>query len=644
MKCLNCNNDIPDASVVCPFCKSKVDPVVAPTPVFNLEATSSLPVTPSTPVLPQDQGIDVTQNINTVPITGNVSSVSEDIQTPSVNVNPGILNSNLENGGVVSNVASNLNVSSQGENNQGNLQFNGDGVQSSSTSALGEQPVSSASQSQAINVSNNNSQGIVNAINPTYINPDGGIIDGGKIGSSVTPEVKNKNKKKLIIILVFVVVILIIFGLGFAYYYSQYKTADKRVSSVFKGITSMTSNFRNEEIDKASGTYELDLNIDYNDEAMKAKVNGTYARDLSAGALDLTTNIESFVKGEELLNSPINFEVYYNDSKVYVLLENFFDMYIYDEFEGLNKYLESIEQNDINYTNLMTSLKKAINSGLTSMSSTQTVKNVTIHGVSSKVNVVQIRFTARNQSLFINAFCRVLANDTNFIGEMSKLTGKDEDTIKEQINGSAQDKEYQDIDLVVEVYTEMFGEKFSGLKVTKKDEEVNVLELYPITNGYGITYKRGSQNIFEGTYEKTSKRTSTTNETNHKVYFTVYYGDVAYKIDASLNLVGDVNPKDAKVNVKNSINKMYLTEENKAAILEKYNQSGNIALHYPDILNSYLGLNTITNNVLTPEMAQQDACMVVSGCQASNYEGFSICKNVGNADIICQDIWITQGN
>lgn len=624
MKCFNCNNDIPDASTVCPFCNSKVEPIASPAPIFNLEETSSLPTTPSAPVLPQDQGLDVTQSMNTI------EPVEENQGSSTVNINQEVSN-NINLG--TANVEQSSNINPQ-------MGVNPEVLQSSQNV---EQPNASTNQVME------------NAINPSYIDPSGEVIDGGKIGSSVPPVTNNKKKKKIIIILIIAVVILVIGGLAFAYYYSQYKTADKRVNSVFKGITSVTSNLKNETIDKASGTYDFGLNIDYNNEAIKTQVKGTYARDLSLGAIDLTANIQSFVKGEELLNNPINVEMYYNDSKIYVLLENFFDMYIYDDYEDLNTYFDAIEQNNINYVSLISSLKKAVNSGLTSMNNTQTVKNVSIHGINSKVNTVQIRFTARNQSIFYNAFYRVLANDTTFVSEMAKLTGKTEEVLKDNLSTATQNKEYQDLDLTIEVYTEMFGEKFSGFKITTKEnfinrliqedesDEVKVLEIYPITNGYGLTYKSGSQNILEGTYEKTLKRTSTTNESNHKVYFTYYHENIAYKVDASLNLIGDVNPKDAKVNVKNSINKIYLTEENKTAILEKYNQAGNISLHYPNIISNYLGMN-IQNNDLTPDKATFESCSTVTDCQVSNYEGYLICKNPESVDVICQNTWITPGN
>ncbi len=635
MKCFNCNNDIPDASVTCPFCNSKVEPVASPTPIFNLDATSSLPVTPASPVLPQDQTQPMNANIPNS-ISGNMASMNENIQMPnqdgmsSTNVGNNQMASSMQTSVPVQEVSSNVQSIEQGEN--------------VNSMVLNEKDVNVEQTPPAPPI-------VENAINPAFIDPQGELIDGGKIGSTIAPVVKNKNKKKMLIILIVVAVVLIIGGLGFAYYYSQYKTANKRVSKVFSGITSMTSTLKNETIDKTSGSYVMDLNIDYNDEAIKTKMSGTYARDLSSGILDLTLNLENFTKGEELLNNPINVEFYYNDSKIYVLLENFFDMYIYDEYSELKTYFEAIEQNSINYVTLINTLKRAVNSGLTSMNSTQTVKSVNVHGVSSKANVVSIRFNSRNKSLFYNNFIRVLVNDKTFISEVAKLTGKDEDTIKDKMSDDAQNKEYSDTDLTMEIITEKFGNKFLGIKVMMKEnfindflkqeesDEIKVLELYPITNGYGLTYKDGSQNVFEGTIEKTMKRTSTTNESNHKVYFTYYQGAVAYKIDASLDLVEDVNPKDAKVNVKNSINKVYLTEENKNTILEKYNQSGSISLYYPDILKNYLGV-TEDNTSLTPDNAKVESCVAVANCVVSDYEGYSICKTSENTDVICQNDWL----
>lgn len=637
MKCFNCNNDIPDASIVCPFCGSKVEPMSSPTPVFNLESTSSLPVTPSVPVLPQDQAM-------------NSNFVDNSLSSNNQNMNLSVSNVNQVSQGLNSGQVENKQIPESTVQGISEVQ--------QTTNIAPTSPVNQNPEQASVTppVQTSNTPILENAINSAVINPQGEIVSGEKIANSVPPvKNKNKNKKKLIIILIVLGVVLIIGGICFWYYHSQYQTADKRVSAVFRGITSMTQTLKNEGIDKASGTYQLDLNVDYNDEAIKAKLDGTYARDLSSGMLDITANVQSLVKGEELLNSPLNLEIYYNEAKVYVLLENFFDMYIYDEYKELDNYFDAIKQNNISYVNLISTLKRAINAGIVNMSSTQTVKNVTIHGGSVKANAVSIRFTARNQHLFVNAFCRVLANDTTFVSEIAKLTGKTEEAIKEQINGATQNDEYQDIDLMMEIYTEKFGEKFLGLKITTKEnlinkiiqenenEEVKVLEVYPITNGYGISYKNGSQNIFEGTIEKTLKRTSTTNESNYKVDFTMYHGSVAYKIAATLNLVGDVNPKDAKVNVKNSINKIYLTAEHKASILEKYNHSGTIALHYPDLFNNFLGIDSF-QNTLIPECASQSTCMNVSNCQASNYEGYSLCKNPENIDVICHNDWLTPEN
>lgn len=641
MKCINCYNDIPDASTVCPFCNSKVEPAYPATPTFNLESTSSLPVTPNAPVLPQDQSLDATQNIDIVQPDANVFSTFENVDPQFISR----MNANVSSGDADSRVDMQRGVNRSVQRSFGSVE------------QLSKALEQASSQGKTMgSESGDNSRVMENAIASSVITPDGELVAGGKIGSSVAPVIKKNKKKKMFIVLIVVVIILAVGGAAFAYYYSQYKTANKRVSSVFKGITSMTSTLKNETIDKASGTYNLDLNIDYNNEAIKTKIDGTYARDLSSGAIDLTTNIQSFVKGEELLNNPLNLEIYYNDSKVYVLLENFFDMYIYDEYDKLDTYFEAIEQNNINYVSLINSLKTAINSGLTNMNSTQTVEDEIIHGISSKVNVVQIKFTARNQSLFANAFYRVLANDATFVSEMAKLTGKTEEVLKDDFSNAMQNKEYADRDLTIEIYTEMFGEKFVGLKITTKENfinkliketesnEVKVLEVYPITNGYGLNYKSGSQNILEGTLEKTLRRTSTTNESNYKVYFTYYHESVAYKIDANLDLIGDVNPKDAKVVVKNSVNKIYLTEENKAAILEKYNQAGNISLHYPDIISNYLKVNSVQNNDLTPDNASMESCLIVSACQASSYEGYLMCKSVEGADILCQDAWVAPGN
>ena len=83
MRCINCNNEIPDGSVVCPICNSNANPNSGTVPTD----TSVLPTVPENPVLPQDQNMDTSNVVNqNMGVNENVSETS--------NNNPSVLESN----------------------------------------------------------------------------------------------------------------------------------------------------------------------------------------------------------------------------------------------------------------------------------------------------------------------------------------------------------------------------------------------------------------------------------------------------------------------------------------------------------------------------------------------------------------------
>ena len=64
MKCINCNQEIPDTSNVCPFCNNKVEPLVNSAEALGIQ-NNVLPNTPENYVLPKDQIKQEANNINT---------------------------------------------------------------------------------------------------------------------------------------------------------------------------------------------------------------------------------------------------------------------------------------------------------------------------------------------------------------------------------------------------------------------------------------------------------------------------------------------------------------------------------------------------------------------------------------------------
>ena len=73
MKCINCGNEVQDGVVTCPFC--------------NANLNNQVPVTPKTPVLPQDQNMVVTPE---APVVDMPTEPIAEVKQESVNSVPGM--------------------------------------------------------------------------------------------------------------------------------------------------------------------------------------------------------------------------------------------------------------------------------------------------------------------------------------------------------------------------------------------------------------------------------------------------------------------------------------------------------------------------------------------------------------------------
>lgn len=609
MKCIKCNSDIPDGVSLCPVCNadlSQADLGNGTQSNTVLIDTSVLPTVPDAPVLPSDQGINVSNDVQTsAPLgAGSANNLEQnnvattDVQ--NVSATPSVAQPNIQENNVVG-------VQQENAQQMTGTPSDNPSMNQGVSSNMEANPVvpeqGNVSPQTPVTPAQNTAQ-VVNDINPDFIAPNGESV---KLGSTISPEnKKNNNKKNLIIILAIVGVLLVIGIVFFVYYNSQYKSSGKRIEAIVSALSVKTKSLKNDVIDKSSGTYDLSLNVSSKEDNMSLKVDGTYAVDLSGKAMDYTVNLSSLNLGEELIDNPVNLELYLNESRVYVLLQNYFDNYIYDEVDGLSTLFDANEQNNVDYVSLVNASKVALTNSIKSMSNTQTVDKVNIHGSSKKSNIIKINFNERNRKVFFKTFFSNLANNKKFVSECAKLSDLSEDEFKNKLEEASSNEEvYKDMkDLDIEIYTAMFGEELNGIKISwEENSERDVLEIYPTANGYGLSLKEGSQNVLDLTYESSSKTTSTTVENTLKLGAVFYSEGNAYNIDFNYKNVRDVNPKDAKINVKNSINRKYLTEEQKQSIIQASQNAGKIGLYLPSILSVYLngGISTTPDSPLDDE-------------------------------------------
>lgn len=542
MKCISCGNLIPDGSTVCPFCSANVQATVVPTPEVPVNEN----VQPVAPVAPVESVAPVAPVEAVAPVAPVAEVVAPVVpETPETPVLP-------QDQGMVTPEAP---VVPEG---------------------VIPTPVD-----------------VVPTPAPTtdMVN---GFGDGVKVGNTA-PEEPKKNKTKMIIVIAILVVALAAIGGGLFYYFSQFKSADTRISEIINGLFKSATQIKNDKFELGSGKYEVSASLDMDETKASAKLNGLYAYDLPNGIVDVTLNVESVNMGQELLDAgELNLEVYLAENKAYLLLQNFYDKYIYTEVPGLDEALSQINQNDINYQVFVMGIRDALKAGLNATANTQTVKNVTVNGKSVKANVITIKFTAGNQKALLTAMINSIANNNALIKELAKLTEMEESELKENIKSSLDDAEFEDAsDTVLEFYTEMFGNKLVGINFSFDTEDgKNSMEVYPINNGYGIKLYEGKKELFKVEMTESVKKTSTTVESVGKFNIVYYNDESAMKINLESKVVDDVNPKVEKVNVKNSINAQYLTQTDLMNIYNKVKSFGTLGLFVDSMLGGMMNPTT----------------------------------------------------
>lgn len=563
MKCISCGNELPEGTTSCPFCGNTVLPTnhtVVNEPVQN---NNGVPATPETPVLPQDQNLNEMNNMINSNAEMNQGMATTNVVPPQ----------NLGGQGAVPNDANlgvNMNPGQEGLGGQVNSSV----------------PPMSDIQNQAMGLQTLTNQGEIG--------------DGVKIASTAAPVIESKKNKKVIIIIVVVLAIIAIAaGIGVYYYMSQYKSADKRIDAVFSGMNKFAAGLKAEKIETKSGTYDIGLSFSYGDTSFDGKIDGTYAYDLEKRIMDYTLSVSKLdmkAEGEELKlidNDPLKIKLYTAESKAYVLLENFYENYIYSDIDGYDSLFDGIEQNDINYTIILQGYINAIKSGLKAASNSQTVKEVTLDGKTQKANVVTIVLNQANKKVIVERAVNTLKNNTKFLEEFAKLTNTSVDEIKANIEESMEDLEYGEEEATLEIITDTKGSSLIGIRMF--DDEAT-LELVQVTNGFKVSFNQDKKDVFNLVYTSTSTTNSTAKETSQKVEFTLYDDDNLIRANLEVNVKDDINPKVEKINTKNSVNIANISVEDQQKILNNIYNFGNLGL----LIQSSLGGLVTPDGTVTP--------------------------------------------
>lgn len=514
MKCISCQNEIPDGSINCPTCGTiqQVNNGVAVQPVQPVQ-----PVAPAQPI-PQAPGVPVQPTVPQQP--GAVPQQPVAVPQPQAPVDP-----------------------------------------NSQVQALG-----TVSQRDAI------AQGIQQG---TLVNGSltAAEVIGGKEHQNFINEEKKQNKKKLIITAIVVGILIALIIGGYIFYQKQYHSAKDRIEKIFTELgNTVSGEIKNMKVQENSGEYKLDVQIDRSNKKYGIVTEGKFAYNLTK-SFDITSNISSINYGEELLDGkPINLELYINDSKAYINPQNFLDKYVYTEFEDFNKYKSNISQNNIAYNTIV---KEAIkNIGVTLKGSTSQQEIATSSLTNKKANIIKYTFNSENRKSVLKRYFDSLASNASFMMQYEALTGNDENRIISDFNDYVNDIKYDpNLTYTIEFHSGIFKSEFYGMKITiTGNDSTRIITIKTVSNGYKIKCVENGNQLLDLTYTKKKGKTSVANNTYYSISGSVFYDNQASNIEIKFDLTENMRVEVPDVKVKDSINIKNVTEDDINTIISKFDQ------------------------------------------------------------------------
>ena len=579
MKCVNCNKEIPDTSVICPFCNTKVDPIVTATPEFDV------PEEANAPVITGKEGM-VVNNSPMQAAPGMETPAPVDVALPETPTVPQLPSD--QNNLVVETAAQPIITEEQ------------------INAAVTEEPEITETLPEEPGL------GVIKPVAPATEDSVPTVESSSTVGSINEEEPKKKGSAGKILMIIGIVVVVLIAIAGGYFYFSEFKSADKRINTLartlFKApLIDNLNNIDNSKIELASGSYEYALDVNYGTEKIAGTVFGKYGIDTKNKMMDVTVNVKDVqYGGNELISAknPLNLEFYSNEDRLYVLLENFFNKYIYFKEDNVGTIYDAIEQNDFDYAAIINAYEEAIIAGLDATSKKQDISSITFGGKKQSANVVTVKFDKNNINAFTKGMYNSLKNNKKFVSQMAKLTGVSEKDIQDGLKADDVDT---DSKLTLELYSGVLVGNFIGVKITTevsngyeqlygssevKESKPSKLEIEVSRSGdkYNIVAYKDSQKVLSLQFGETI--TKSAKETTHTGGFegSIYSNDTTFSIKLTYKVVNDVNPSVKKVDTTNSVAFESLTQEDLTNILNKvydFGLLGQIVKQYTTLTPSY---------------------------------------------------------
>ncbi len=468
--------------------------------------------------------------------------------------------------------------------------------------------------------------GIQNGSFVNAIQDPNAMINGGKVGSTISDEDKilaKKAKKNVRVLLIVLVILVILGGGGYFFYSVEFTTSNKRIDAVLSGVNNYIAPYFR-DASKRIGTYEIDATVKENTDIYGTKINGSYGYSMG-DYVQVNGNVSSIVENDELLGkNPIKYYFYINDSKIYIKFEDLYENFIHTDFPLLDEFNSNFRQNSIDFAVLQSSIYSAIVNGLHSVGASQSIESVNINGSSKTANVVTFNINKNTLRGFKNGFYNTLRNSNLFLSNYANLTGTDPATLKIDLTKEMEVQSTFEGNVNVRIYTALFGSSFYGIDVSyKNDKTTYKTTIVPIGNGYKFVVNEDNTKIVDLDFTQIYKRGSEITF-DYTLKGDVYVSDLEdnkknlYQVDVKSKVVINLPYQDDKPVVKNSVNLKFITLEDFNAMFEnakeKYNVAGSYIYQLKESLLSSLfeSLPTDETSGETEEKPVEDATNITT--------------------------------
>lgn len=295
-----------------------------------------------------------------------------------------------------------------------------------------------------------------------------------------------KNKKWIPILVGIILILILIAGFIF------YKTISSK--NIFKVIIDNSFNYLENsfvEYESAKGTFSLKVSGNSKDTSTnkafelinKIDLSGSYGIDYENKIINL--DIKSNYDSQELVNA----NIYMESGNSYIYLEDIYDKYIKVPINDYDSLFTNMDKKE-DYKIVLNSVHNAINNSLKDEYFTK--EKVTIDG--KKVNKNTLKLNKNTYTTIKKDIVNSLLNDNKFLDSYSKISAKDVNEIKENLNDAlVEDNDFEEMDL--SIYTKGINFEFVRFEISNASNQIVISSNDDI---YNFEYFEDEQVIYDG--------------------------------------------------------------------------------------------------------------------------------------------------